>query len=522
MRNSPSTLHGRKFDVIVIGGGINGCSAAQTLAASGFDCLLVDKGDFGSGASGRSSRMLHIGLRFFEARKPVLHFGLHPGRFLNALRGARQAMQAVGEHLQNAGDRIWPYRMCFPIYHGDEFRAWHVKAGMHLLKHLGGGRVALDHETVNQNHSAKVPFFHDFRNTEQIQSLALYNEFKFDWPERFCMDMALDAERNGATLLNYCSAYVSERDAAGDWSISLHDQLQPTDDTVSVRAPIILNMAGTWIDEVLPDTGRTKKLIHATKGSHLVVEMPDTYRGFGIAALNSLGLPFYVLPLHGNLFSIGVTETPFEGDATDVAVTDDEIDFLIAETNALLPGRKLTRADVLRTWAGVRPLTATNDETKEGRAPPKLHDLKDRDLPGVFALTGGPIMTHRSAGRTALDAVTSLVSPSGQTGPIDHTPYAYSESGNSPAFLADQPDIRVADIELAATREHGTSLADILLRRTGLAWRRNLTEAEVKRAAEIIGPHLNWSQPEADVQIADFMRFQRTMFRAPGETRLKE
>ena len=74
-------LQGRRFDVIVIGGGINGSSAAQNLAAEGYDCLVVDKEDFGSGASGRSGRMLHIGLRFFEARNPLRHFRAAPWLF---------------------------------------------------------------------------------------------------------------------------------------------------------------------------------------------------------------------------------------------------------------------------------------------------------------------------------------------------------------------------------------------------------------------------------------------------------
>ncbi len=511
-----SSLDRRTFDVIVIGGGINGCSAAQNIAAQGYDCLLVDKGDFGSGASGRSSRMLHIGLRFFEARNPVRHFGLRPKRFFDALRGGRQAIQAVVEHLEDTGDRVWPYRMCFPIYRGDAFKAWHITAGIRILERLGGGRVRLDHEIVRGNHAAKVPFFQDFRDQDQLQTIALYNEFKFDWPERFCIDMALDAERKGAILANYCAAEISDRDASGLWSVSLQDQLDPSTPPAMVLAPVVMNLTGTWTDDVLPHASGRRKLIQATKGAHLIVEMPDKYQGFGIAALNSLGLPFYVLPLHGNLYSIGVTETPFEGDATDVSTSDEEIDFLIAESNRLLPGRNLKRSDVLRTWAGVRPLTASKDEVKEGRAPRTLHDLSDQGLPGVFALTGGPIMTHRSAGRLAAKAVAGRISPKGPVRDIDTTPFSYSNSENSPPILPDHPDIRMSDIELAATKEHGKSLSDILVRRTGLAWRRDLTEAEVFQVAEIVGPHLGWSEEDRTGQVDDYMRFQNTMFRRPG------
>lgn len=508
-------LHLKRFDVVVIGGGINGSSAAQNLAAAGYSCLIVDKGDFGSGASGRSSRMLHIGLRFFEAPDPVRHFGLRPRLFLDALRSARQAIQAVGEHLETAGDRIWPYRMCFPVYEGAAFKSWHLNAGLKLLQTMGGRKVALQPETIRRDFSAKIPFFDDFRDIDRISAVSLYNEFKFDWPERFCIDMVLDAERNGAVVLNHCRATLGARNSEGDWEIAL----TAADDSTAnclVRAPIVLNMAGTWIDDLLPDTGG--KLIHATKGAHLIVEMPDRYRGFGIASLNSLGLPFYVLPLRGNVFSIGVTETPFDGDATDIAATDDEIDFLIAETNALLPGRDLSRRDVLRTWAGVRPLTSSRSAAKAGRAPRTLHDLENRGLPGVFALTGGPIMTHRSAGRMVVDAVSRKLKPTGQRGQVDVSPFAFSDSANSPPFLDDALDVRLADLEHGVQREHARTLEDLLVRRTDLAWRRNLSRQEVARAAEIAGIHLDWSAEERSAAVERFMSFQSTVFRTPGQT----
>ena len=505
-------MESKTFDVIIIGGGINGASAGQHLAAAGYNCLIVDKGDFGSGASGRSSRMLHIGLRFFEARNPVRYFALNPGRFIDALRGARQAIQAVGEHLPDAGDRIWPYRMCFPIYDDAEFKGWHVNAGLKLLQWLGGGRVALDPEIVTRDHGARVPFFGDFRDPERLRTIALYNEYKFDWPERFCVDMVLDAERNGATVVNHSKASLGERSADDLWPIVLQP-MSGDGDPVTVYAPLVLNMAGTWIDDVLP--GNAGKLVHATKGAHLIVEMPDRYRGFGIAALNSLGLPFYVLPLHGSLFSIGVTETPFEGDASDVSASDEDIDFLISQANSLLPGRTLTRKDVHGTWAGVRPLTATGTSGKPGRAPRTLHDLEVRGLPGVFALTGGPIMTHRSAGRMALDAVSRKMSPSGAKGSMSTAPFVFSGSQNSPPVLEDHPDVRAADLELAVTREHAKTLTDVLVRRTDLAWRRALTQSEAKIAAGFVASAANWPHEKSATEVAEFMDYQQNAFQRP-------
>ncbi len=507
-------LQGRSFDVIIIGGGINGTSTAQNLAAAGYTCLLVDQGDFGSGASARSARMLHPGLRYFEARNPLAHFGLHPGRLKDALRGAREAMLSVSEHLKDAGERIWPYRMCFPVYKGDAFKSWHVSAGIKLLEWLGDGSVPFAYERIRSNYKAKIPFIDDLRDVDTLEAIACYNEFKFDWPERFCIDMALDAERNGAAVVNHCQARLGAREADGSWTVALADPSQPALEPAEVTGKLVANMAGAWIDHVAPPSEPQNRCIQGTKGIHIVVEMPETYRGFGIASLNSLGEPHYVLPLHKNLYSIGVTETLFEGDPGQVTASDEEIDFLIAETNHLLPGRRLARKDVLRSWAGVRPLTYSAAAPKGSRAR-VLHDMEAKGFPGVLALTGGPIMTHRSAGRLVRDAVAARLQPSGSSGEMNTAPFAFSESGNSPSFLDDEPDVRVADIEFAVTAEHARSLEDVLFRRTGLAWRRALTAEEVGRAAEIMGPHMGWSPGQMAEAVAAFMRLQETTYRRP-------
>lgn len=512
MKPDLAPLNGKTFDVVVIGGGINGTSAAQLLSADGYSVLLVDKGDFGSGASGRSARMLHPGLRYFEAKKPLQHFGLHPGRFVRALRGARQMMQSVGAHLKDGGERIRPYRMCFPVYGSDDFKAWHVKTGIRLLKLLGDGTVPFDFEMIRADNAERLPFYDDFRDPGGLSAVACYNEFKFDWPERFCVDMALDAERNGATLLTYCSGKLGERAADGNWSVVLSAAMR----TATVYGRRVLNLAGTWSDDVLPDG--SEPVVTATKGVHLIVELPDSYRGHGIASMNRLGLPYYVTPMHENIFSIGVTETPFEGDASDVRADCEDVDFLLDETNHILPGLGLTRRDVLRTWAGVRPLTYSEAEGG-GTRDRKLHDLAHQGMPGVFALTSGPIITHRETGRLLRDKISVGLEPSGGKGQVNYTPFTFASGDNSPPFVDDAPDIRISDLQHGAAREHGKTLADVLERRTDLLWRRSLTESEITRAAEIIGEELGWSEEDAEREAAAFAEYQDQQFGVPKPDR---
>ncbi len=506
-------LDGQSFDVIVIGAGINGASCAHHLQAEGYRCLVVDKGDFASGATGRSSRMLHNGLRYFETPNPIREFGLNPGRFIKALRGAGQAMRAVGEIASDSGDRVWPFRMCFPIYKGSSTKPWHLQMGMKLLGLVGDGSFSLDYKVATKDFAQTIPFAGDFRDPENLRALFTYAEYKFDWPERFCVDLVLKAQANGAVLQNYCAAKIGQRQDDGQWLVELSKASAPEASPAQVRAPIVLNLAGSWSDDVIESHNVEPKLIQATKGAHLIVRLPETYRGFGVATLNRIGLPFYVLPLHKDLFSIGVTETAFHGDARDIETSDEDIDFLLGEANYVLPGLNLKHADVLRTWSGVRPL---GNDGPLGAREPKMHDLEARGLPGVFAVTSGPIMTHRETGRWLVDAITPKLKPSGEKVPLSFSPYQFTQSENSPPFMADEPEIREADIELSASKEMAQSLVDVLFRRTGAAWRRSLEREEVERASEIVGAVLDWPAHERARQVDAFLDYQETVFRRPA------
>jgi len=507
--DSLQALDGQRFDAVIIGGGINGASAVQQLSAAGYRCLLAEKDDFASGASGRSPRMLHCGLRYFETPRPVRDFALAPWRFLQALDMARQSMAARAELARDSATRLKPFTMCFPVYRGGPVAGWQVRAGLRLLRALGPRDVPLDDRQLSGAGLAELPFLGDLRAPDRIASVACYREYMFDWPERFCLDAVLDAERNGAVVRNDCRADLGERTAAGDWRVAL----AATDGPATVEAPLVLVMAGTWIDGVV---GTTTPLIRGTKGAHILVRMPGAYRGYGISSLHRGGHPFYLLPSHEDVFCFGPTETPFEGDATDVQATDEEIDFLIGEANHMLPGRRLTRRDVELTWAGVRPLT-WDPGLPMGNRLRKLHDLGERGMPGVLAMTAGPVMTHRSAGRMVLDAVARRLPPSARRGVPRHRPFEFARGDNARSLSEVRPEVTAADVENAARREHARSLADILIRRVGLGGRSHLARADVEAAARIAAPVLGWAEDRIAQEVAAFLELQARTYRRPGQ-----
>jgi glycerol-3-phosphate dehydrogenase len=513
MRMSLSSIGDTAFDVAVIGGGINGASAAQQLGAAGYRTLIVEKGDFGSGTTARSSRLLHCGLRYLAPGRSVFDFVTHPGRFADALRMARQAMQARHDFVKSSPSSVNRMQFCFPIYRGDRYRGWQLDAAFRLLSLLGPADLPLDYERLAPEAVAQRPLIRWLRDFDALQSVAVFREYQLDWPERICMDAVLEAERLGAVVRNYTSARLISRDPSGGWSIGLRDMLA-VEPEVCVRAKLVLNMAGIWIDDVNRTANpKVRRKVLGTKGCHIVVRLPDECRGRGIATLNSRQEPFYCIPWH-DLHYFGPTETVYDGDRDLILVTEDEIAWIISEANRLLPALKLTRADVISTWAGVRPLTY-DAAIPSGRRSREIHDLEAEGLPDVFAMTAGPVMTHRSAGQELVGLVKERLAPSG----------SQRERSYAPSPLRFKRDRLISVDRLGSSQwaalaghvedEHATSLADVLFRRIGLAWRRQLTDEEVRLAANAIGAQLGWSQTQIDAEIEKYRAEVRALHAPP-------
>ena len=163
--------------------------------------------------------------------------------------------------------------------------------------------------------------------------------------------------------------------------------------------------------------------------------------------------------------------------------------------------------DIIYTWAGVRPL-GFDARYPKGKRSVELHELSKQNLPGVYAMTAGPIMTHRKAGRDVVEAIRKILPASRRPDPPNYAPQTLPDNPNSPLLLNNDPCIRLSDLAYAATDEHALSLKDILIARTGLVYRHRLTDDEIRRAAEAVSVHLGWTQDEMECQI---MAFHQTL-----------
>lgn len=514
MRLSLETLAGEAFDALVIGAGANGASTAQHLAAEGYRVLLVDRGDFGSGSSSRSSRLLHCGLRYLAPGRSLWDFVRHPGRFATACRMAKAAMACRAEFVGATPERVRPLTFCFPFYDDSAYSAWQIDAAFRLLAALGPKDVPLDYRRLSPQEVRKTPLAKHLREQDRLRGVATFREYQFEWPERIVVDTVLDAERLGAVVRNYTPVKGLER-CGKVWRATLADALDPSESPVRVEAAAVFNMAGIWIDRVSGSIagGRARRRITGTKGSHIVVQLPPDCAEFGIVTLNRKNEPFYCVPWRG-LHYFGPTETLYEGDIDDIAPTEEDIAFLIDEANHLLPPLALTREDVLWGWAGVRPLTYDPAQPMGARSR-ELHDLSSEGLPNMFAMTAGPVMTHRSAGREAAGALRRVLSPSRPAATPSYAARPLPADPASPPVTNRADGPRIADIRRAVREEQAVSLVDVMYRRIGEGWSPGLGLDSAPLVARILGEECGWGEARIAEEVAAYRDHVRHLHGPP-------
>jgi glycerol-3-phosphate dehydrogenase len=494
MRRPLQNLDGRRFEVAVIGAG----DAAQHLAAAGYEVLLVDKSDYGSGSSSRSSRLLHCGLRYFAPGSTIWEFARHPSWFKTSVRMAHLAMQARRQIVMTAPERTCPLNFHFPIWATSIYRRWQVKFALRVLQHMAPGDVPLERRLLTPAAASRIPLVNRLRDWHKLEGIGAFREYQFEWPERLCLDAVMDAARLGAVVRNYTIATKLTR--AGDlWEIELVDRIE-TGQTACVRSTIVLNMAGIWIDKVNASSGtpRPRKIL-PTKGIHIMVQLPDEGADNGIVTFNRRNQPLYCIPWRG-MHYFGPTETVYDGDLDDVRPTEMEIECLLAECNYLLPSLRLTRKDVLFSWAGVRPLSY-DPAIPNGKRSREVHDLASVGMSGVFAMSAGPIMTHRSAGTEMVDVVARHLKASHSARSVDYSARLFPDNQNSPPLLADWSHVKISDLRYAAEHEQVTNLIDLLFRRVGVGWTRSMGCDVAKRAAEAVADVLGWDKARVEAEV---------------------
>ena len=300
---------------------------------------------------------------------------------------------------------------------------------------------------------------------------------------------------------------------ATDWP-GLADRSAPHA-TAQVTAGMVLNLGGAWVDEIAGKSGTTvEPRCSGIKGVHIALRLPPEFCDWGLFTYNSIGEPLYCLPLN-DIHYIGLTRTPFDGDIADVSASNEEIDWLIAEANRCLPGLAISRQDILFSWAGVNPLTRDQDEPLGSREI-KIHDLSGDGLPGMLALTGGPIMTHRRVAKRLLSAVSARLSPSGSPQDLKLRVPDRSPEENAVRLESETFNVSTAAVKRCARDEQPRNLADLLIRRLGAGWASDQGLALARPVAEAAAAELGWSEARIEAELRTYEQHLKSARRRPS------
>jgi len=398
-------MKNRSPDVLILGGGINGVATLRDLALQGVTAVLVDRGDFCSGASAASSHMIHGGIRYLEN-----------GEF----RLVHESVVERNELLVTAPHCVTPLLTTVPI-----FSTWSgiIGAPLRMLTHKKTGRnergallVAIGlliYESFSRSASRRMPRMQFLGKKkargvlpslhQDVTYLANYYDASSPDPERLALDVLADALTSPhATALNYVEAVRAEGDA-----VILRDVLSGM--TFALQPTIVINMTGPWVDLTNEALGTPTSFMGGTKGSHIIVDHPrlaQELAGRELFFENSDGRIVLIYPLKDKVM-IGTTDIPHDP-TTPAICTEAEMEYFFDLVTHVLPGIQLSRKDVVFHFSGVRPLPQTNDAqpgfiSRDYRI--ETQPLgRNSDVP-VISVVGGKWTTFRALAESVSEKV---------------------------------------------------------------------------------------------------------------------
>lgn len=453
------------FDLLIVGGGINGAGIARDAAGRGLSVLLVEQDDLAGHTSSASTKLIHGGLRYLEYGEV---------RLVRESLIERERLWGMAPHI------IWPLRFVLPQTRSPR-PAWMVRAGLFLYDHLGGRKALPATETIRLDRSPLGKGLADRSGKAFVYSDC--------WVEdsRLVVLNAMDAAERGAEIATRTRLVRAER-RDGHWLACLSGGRE-------VRARMLVNAAGPWVDDVIGRAGlHSGRAVRLVKGSHIV--LPRLYEGGHAFMLQNPDRRIvFAIPYEGAFTLIGTTDEPWADAPGPVRISEGETRYLIETVNRYF-ARPVDAGDVVWSYAGIRPL----HDDKAGKASAVTRDyvldLNDDGAP-MLSVFGGKITTYRRLAEQALEMLgvgrawtAGAVLPGGDLG----VPW----ENFAARLVAERPGLPPPLLRRLA-RAYGTRTAEILgeakvLADLGEIFGGDLTAAEVDYLAE-----REWARTTEDI-----------------------
>lgn len=538
-------LHGIRSDpraqVLIIGGGINGIATFRDLALQGVSVVLIDRGDFCSGASAASSHMIHGGVRYLENGE---------------LRLVKESLQERNRLLAAAPHYVRPLKTTIPIFSvfsgllaaplrllthtqgkPKERGAFLIKVGLMLYDTFGrdGGRMPKHSFLGRKKSLQQMPHLHP-----DVRYTATYYDAAMDNPERLALDVLRDGVEAGthARAGNYLGAVGFEAQ-----SVRLRDEI--SGEEFAFTADVVINASGPWTDLTNSALGLDTRYMGGTKGSHIVLDNDELFAacdGREIFFENDDGRIVLMYPIMNRVL-VGTTDTPVEM-TEQVVCTDAEVDYFFDLVKRVFPTVHTDHSQIVYRYSGVRPLPASGD-TNPGFVSRDYRIVRGTvgDSTPILSLVGGKWTTFRALGEHLADEALAALgkkrtstteslpigggngfptSSSGRhqwavenAGPLTvaraeqlllrygtyakHIIAELTEHGDK--ALTHHPDYSAGEIHAVTSGEWVVKLSDVVHRRTSLAFSGQLSHSLLNEIAQIVAPLLGWTESDISREI---------------------
>ena len=534
-RSSALASLGREpFDLLVIGGGINGAGIARDAAMRGLHTALVERGDFACGTSSRSSKLIHGGLRYLEQG--------HVRLVLEAVR-ERERLRTLAPHL------VRPQEFIVPIYRDGPVGFFKLAAGLMLYDLLAGFWSVKRHSMLGCRRLVAVE---PTLRRDGLVGGGRYWDYRTD-DARLVLETALAAGREGAVVVSYAEVAGFLDEGGRIAGARVVDRVSGAE--LDVHARVVVNAAGPWVDEVAALDAPGPRRLRLTKGVHVVVprERVGNRAAIVLRAVRD-GRVMFVIPW-GEHSLIGTTDTDHPGGPEqDPVIESDDVAYLLETVNHYFPDARLAAGDVVSAFAGLRPLIAPPDGSAADPSDVSREEAIFESPRGLVTIAGGKLTAFRLIAETVVDRVIAALRRSGDTRRFARSKTAvvplpgggsapellaaaaisHDGHGLAPAVithLADRygtrldevmgfvvadrklarpivdglPDPR-AEVAQAVEHEWGLTLEDVLRRRTQVALLDGASGGDVAAdVAGIMASRLGWTREAAEEAVRRYL-----------------
>ena len=530
--NPRASLEGQQFQVVVIGGGINGVAVARQCARAGKRTLLIEQNDFASGVTSRSTRIIHGGLRYLEHAE----LGL-----------VRESLREREKLLREKSHLVHPLQFLLLLNESSRRSALKIRAGLWLYSRLAGKQSRA--ETTEM----EVKRLERALDAGHRWSFFNYEDAQCEFPERLVAEWLMEAVEAGAIVRNHMEALAVDVTHGRIRGVLLRDQITGRDERVD--AGWVINCSGPWADRVCQRSSirMSKPMLSGVRGSHIVLPRFPGSPNTAVYTEAVDGRPFFVLPWNDQIL-VGTTEVADNGDPGRTAPSAEEINYLLRSVMQLFPKAKISAQSVKHAFAGIRPLPYSPDSKPSAVTRRHiLHDHADDGAARMISVIGGKLTTAaalarecaRKIGLSAAEPNTMTVGPGPALDPLlDETVLeiarigSVSEEtargmlewhGNRAADIARMAlvsaELRapicphtshiVAEVIEAYRREFAVTLGDVLLRRVPVALGPCWSESCSREAALRISAVLGWKEQAMGANLEAF-EMERSTFLRPA------